>query len=386
MAVRTTKQANLAAGPPGRDSLGQRLDPRRNNINALRLGLAFVVLLSHSVQLAGGGPDWVGAWTDNSVDLSTMAVDGFFALSGFLILRSYLTSKSTWRYLWRRALRILPAFWVCLIVSAFVIGPISSLVAGKSLSLYPSGEAASFISSNSLLLIRQFEIEGAYGGMPVNGSLHTLFYEFLCYLGVALLGVLGVTRWGPKPIVVLLCTVWVFIIVTTTIEPALVVGHPARELLLRYGSMFLAGMLLLVLADRVRLTRTRFALAGGLILAALAAASLISGERALIAYIVLAAPAVAFVVLSVGAGAQVAQVGSRRDLSYGLYVYAWPVQATLLVAGAGAWWTPGFVLASLAISLGCALLSWSWVESPALRLKSWTPGRLMTSKPSPKRS
>lgn len=386
MGFRTLRLPSVIADRPGRDSLGRRLNPRHNNINALRLGLAFVVLLSHSVQLATGGPDLLGGWTGTSVDLSTMAVDGFFALSGFLILRSYLSSKSTWRYLWRRALRILPGFWVCLIVSAFVIGPVAWVIAGEGLSLYPTGEAASFVSSNSLLLIRQFEITGAYGGMPVNGSLHTLFYEFLCYLGVAVLGVLGVTRWGPKPLVALLCSVWVIVIVIAAVEPALIVGHPARELLLRYGSMFLAGMLLLVLADRVRLTTTRSVLGGVVIVAALAASSLVSGERALIAYIVLAAPAVAFVVLSVGAGTRVARIGSRRDLSYGLYVYAWPVQATLLVAGAGTWWTPGFVLASLAISLGCALLSWSWVESPALRLKSWTPSRLMTSKPSPERS
>lgn len=373
MAVRTTRLESLRVTSSGGDSLGHRLNPRHNNINALRLSLAFVVLLSHSVQLATGGPDPVGRWTGTSVDLSTMAVDGFFALSGFLILGSYLNSKSTWRYLWRRVLRIMPGFWVCLVVSAFVIGPLTWMIAGEHVSRYPVGGGVSFLYNNSLLLIRQFDIAGTYGGMPVNGSLHTLFYEFLCYLGVALLGAVGLTRFGPKLTVTALCAGWVIVMAAAAVQPALIIGHPARELLLRYGSMFLAGMLLHILAGRVRLTTTRSVVGCVLILAALAASSFISGEHALIAYIVLAAPAVAFVVLSVGAGVRVAQIGSRRDLSYGLYVYAWPVQATLLLVGAGEWWTTVFVLVSLAISLGLAFLSWSWVESPALRLKSWTP-------------
>jgi peptidoglycan/LPS O-acetylase OafA/YrhL len=57
------------------------------------------------------------------------------------------------------------------------------------------------------------------------------------------------------------------------------------------------------------------------------------------------------------------------DLSYGLYIYGWPVEQTLLYASGGklAWWQL-FPLA-LAITGVIALASWHLVEKPALRRK-----------------
>jgi len=54
-------------------------------------------------------------------------------------------------------------------------------------------------------------------------------------------------------------------------------------------------------------------------------------------------------------------------------VYAWPVQVLLLLAGAAAWPVLVHGAASLAVALLLAWASWTWVEAPALRLKSWTP-------------
>lgn len=58
------------------------------------------------------------------------------------------------------------------------------------------------------------------------------------------------------------------------------------------------------------------------------------------AYSVLAPAAVTYLVLALGASTRLTRVGSKRDLSYGLYVYAWPVPATLLLVGAAQWWLP----------------------------------------------
>ena len=57
-----------------------------------------------------------------------MAIDGFFALSGFLIFGSYLNSPGTGRFVWRRCLRILPGFWVCLLVMTFLLLRLAQLV------------------------------------------------------------------------------------------------------------------------------------------------------------------------------------------------------------------------------------------------------------------
>jgi peptidoglycan/LPS O-acetylase OafA/YrhL len=55
-----------------------------------------------------------------------------------------------------------------------------------------------------------------------------------------------------------------------------------------------------------------------------------------------------------------------RDLSYGVYIYAFPIQQALVP------WTGtplNNLLASLPLILLCAALSWHWIERPALARK-----------------
>ena len=368
------RRVQAILGRPRGAALSERIDPRHNSINAMRLVLAFAVLLSHSMQLAQGESN---APTGSVVDLSTLAVDGFFALSGYLILGSYLGSRSVRGYLWRRCLRILPGFWVCLVVSALVIGPLTALFAGRLGGYAWTGtdSAVSFMWKNSLLLVRQFEIAGGYGGRPVNGSLHTLFYEFLCYLAVAGAGVAGLYRLRRSRIGVLVLGVWLPVMLGVLALPGLIEGHPARSLLLRYGSMFLFGCAAHLFADRVRMHPLGHVVALAVFTTAVSLSAIVGGSRGLVLYTLLAPAAVAYLVLGLGASTKLARIGSKRDLSYGLYVYAWPVQATLLVLGAADWWLSAFVAASLALSLALAFLSWTWIEAPALRLKTWAPLR-----------
>lgn len=364
-------------------TLAQRLDPRHNSINALRLALAICVLLSHSIKFSTDGEDFVGSWTKSTVDLGTMGVDGFFALSGYLIVGSYLNSRSTGRYLWRRCLRILPGFWVCLVVTAVVLGPLTVLLSSGNATDYAwtgPDSAVTFMRDNALLLIRQFEITGGFGGEPANGSLYTLFYEFLCYLAVAAAGVLGLFRLHRPRFGILVFAGWLLTLLAVFAAPSLLVDHPSREVLLRFGSMFLFGGLAHFFAHRIRVSPVGYLTAGSLLAAGLAAGIPFSGspaseERGLMLYVLLASPAMAYVVLGLGASTRFAHIGAKRDLSYGLYVYAWPIQVTLVVLGASTWWQPIFIATTLALSLSLAYLSWTWIESPALRLKSWSPSR-----------
>lgn len=84
--------------------LGQVFDPRRNALNALRLVLAAEVMLFHSWPITGHMPP------KSILQLFfSVGVDGFFAISGFLITRSWLSDPRLRDYLTARALRILPA-------------------------------------------------------------------------------------------------------------------------------------------------------------------------------------------------------------------------------------------------------------------------------------
>ena len=62
--------------------------------------------------------------------------------------------------------------------------------------------------------------------------------------------------------------------------------------------------------------------------------------------------------------------GRFGDISYGLYIYAYPVQQTVLwIGGASLPFWQGMIL-SLIITVALAALSWHWIEKPALSLKN----------------
>lgn len=376
---RTIDRGLREFGPARRvDSLAGRFDPRRNSVNALRLGLAGLVLLSHSLTMSGG-TDPLGDVTGGIVDLGTVAVDGFFALSGFLIARSAVSAPSVGRFLWRRALRILPGFWVCLIVTVAVFLPLAQLLRYGTLAGFPltgPESATGYLWSNAALYIDQFTVRGLFDDRPVNGSLYTLFYEFTCYLGVAVIGALGLIRRRRGVMIVVGALLTGAAVVDLFTDGGVTGDGDVRWLFLRLGSMFVAGVVLYQWADRIPLHGAGALGAATVLVAAIAAgASFGQDPQSRAAYLTLAPGAVAYLILFVGARQALHRIGSRRDLSYGLYIYAWPVQMTLLLIGAATWPLLLFLAAALTISLGLALLSWTAVESPALSLKSWTPAR-----------
>jgi peptidoglycan/LPS O-acetylase OafA/YrhL len=101
--------------------LGQAFDPRKNALNAWRLILAVGVIFWHSWPLTG---HTIGYQPVVRL-LSEVWVDGFFTISGFLITASWMRRPRLKEYWTARGLRIFPGLWVCLVVTAFVIAPVS---------------------------------------------------------------------------------------------------------------------------------------------------------------------------------------------------------------------------------------------------------------------
>ncbi|WP_337062547.1 acyltransferase family protein [Kineococcus sp. G2] len=335
-------------------TLAALFDPRSNALNVLRLALAATVAVVHGMQNGFGHQPQVG-----STDLGGLAVDGFFVISGFLVARSFLRLGSVRRYAWHRFLRIMPGFWVCLLLTGAVVAPLAAVLSGEPAGAVLRGPetAVSYVIANAALLMRQFGVSAvtdpvAGGQAILDGSLWTLFFEACCYVAVAALGVVGVLR--RRRWLLLACALlW-----GATIASVAGVDL-GTDLMLRFVFVFLLGAAGHVFADRIPVSD---------LLAAACVPVVVAGLYLLPDHRALAGPAFAYLFLWAAVRLPLRQ-NPRWDLSYGLYVYHWPIQLLLALAGAAALGTAGFVALSLLLACTAAGASWLLVESPALRLK-----------------
>lgn len=328
---------------------------RPNALNVIRLALAVGVILWHSFPLTGtpfvGGRPLVQL-------LGYGFVDGFFVISGFLITRSWLGNPSVRTFLSARASRILPAFWVCLLVTAFVLAPLGTWLSGGDVSaMLFSGDAVMYVVRNWALWIFQYGIDGTPSDVPFegvwNGSLWTLSWEFICYLGILVLGRAGLLR-SAWPLCIAFGLVWVMTLVG--VGDAFDNGFVRNAL--RFALVFLAGAVVARIEHRIVLSRVGVALA----FVGVAVSLLLPDYR------LLAAPALAYGLIGIGGLLSTPRLAIRNDISYGMYVYAFPVQQLLASAGLIGLGVPGFwVVASLA-TVPLAAASWFLVERPVIRL------------------
>lgn len=315
--------------------------------------LAFAVLVSHSWPLSGTGHDP----QINGVSIGSFAVAGFFAISGYLIVGSRLP-LSTPRFLWHRFLRIYPGMWSVLAITAFVFAPLVSWLYDERWTLRAGLHyvKANFTSRSTDVAVPGTLLDVNYGnsdyGGVWNGSLWTLQYEIMCYLVVAALLMAPVARRAVWP------TAAVFIGATVA---CLAVGEApdsTADNLIRFGTPFAAGALLRLLGDRVRVCNK---VAG--------AAALATGISWMTGYLFsLGALPLAFVMLWLGANTRQRAL-NRTDISYGVYIYAFPVQQMIAQAGIAREQPLLMIVLTTIAVVPLAYASWHLIERPALRLK-----------------
>lgn len=322
-------------------SLGQLLADRANSLTFVRVVLAGSVIVGHSASLSGlaehplvGGVG-VGSW----------GVFGFFAISGYVVTQSRQRLRLH-EFLANRALRILPAFWVVNILTAIVAAPLAAWLASSPLDPRSAGL---YVVRNAGLVMNQWEISGTLGTAPFtsawNGSLWTLAQEAGWYLVVALLFLSTRARSNQVAVSFL----------GLLLLTALNVVAPGFSIL---GAFFVAGVLAHSLSDRITIRP-----------AYLVVATVVLVLAALSHTVVLVAPLpLAYLVLS-AAALPVPPALVRTDVSYGLYIYAFPVQQLLAVSGAQRAGLAVFTVSSFLVTLPLAWLSWRLVEAPALRLR-----------------
>lgn len=351
-----------SANPTGR--LSERFMPRRNNFDPLRLVLAVLVLIDHGIVMSTGTHH---TWGRSAI--GDFAVDGFFVLSGFLITRSYLSLNSFPRFTWHRLLRIMPGFLVCLLVTALVVAPLAAVLIGRSpWSVFTEPPTAlRYVWGNAGLIITQYDIAGLFPNNPtpaiINGSLWTLSLEALSYAIIGVLGVLTIlrrARWTVPALAVV-------VLVLTLLQEAgaeVLVG----DLTLRLVLAFLVGSAAWLYADRLPMNS---------VLAAAAAAVFGVSVLTLDNYRLIGIVPLAYVLVWLGTCLP-RSVSLRQDLSYGIYIYHWPVLQLLAATSLVSAPVPVFIVVGATTTAAAAFVSWHLVEHPALRQKN----RFRSVKPS----
>ena len=337
--------------------LGEAFDPRRNALNFWRLLLAAEVILWHSF-LSTGRTAMV---PHEAMQLTwSVGVDAFFAISGFLITRSWVERPRPREYLTARGLRILPGLWMCLIVTAFVIAPLGVAIQGGSVkNLLWSTGPITYVLGNSLVFYVLQGINGTPAGVPFagswNSSLWSLGFELLCYLAVLILGLMGMVKYRWVSVTMLVLATLIAVLQGPLVYPGV---WSIGQLAARCALMFAAGAVLYQWRDRVPANWW---------LVALCAAIVIAAGVLLPDYRVAAGLALAYAV--VVSGALVHGPSLRNDFSYGMYIYAFPVQQILVMSGLVSLTPMLFFGISTISTLPFAAASWFLVESRAMRLK-----------------
>ena len=339
-------------------------DYKNNSIGFLRFLLASAVIWSHSFPLGGFGLDPVQRFSGGTETAGTLAVAGFFFLSGFLITRSYETSGGLALFLWHRFLRIFPGFWACLAVTAFAFAPLAfALERGSLAGFSAAANPIGYVVNNALLQIRQANVGAsllAKNPYPdaFNASLWTLQYEFLCYLGIGLLGALGVMRRGRFSILLIAVALFV-VFAAPPLMVAQVRSEPIAFRVLELFLYFAIGSCAYLYRDYIPVNGVAAAVCAAAALAALPTHAYAAVLPVCLPY------AIAYVAMRW----PIRNFDRYADFSYGLYIYAFPVQQMLALAGASVAGQPiNFVLA-FGATLGLAVASWFLVEKPSLSRK-----------------
>ena len=336
---------------------------RDNNFNLIRFLAALSVLFGHSVAVLGLPSSREFVFDHLGFSLAEMAVDVFFVASGFLVTASLINRGSLIAYLWARALRIYPALWVMLALTVFGLAPaLTTLPLADYFSAPKTWEY--FAKCATVLGGVRYSLPGVFETMPrkgeFNGSLWTLPIEFRLYLYLAAgwfvfaltpaIRVRALTVLAPPATVVFLGLILEGRFFAATFNAA-----DIRVF------MFLAGSTLYLWRDHVPMGR-------GLLFAALACLALASFDKSVffVAYVLLLAPLVLH--LAYIPKGRIRAFNGWGDFSYGVYIYAFPIQQTLAFLFPGIGLVALIALAAL-ITIAVAALSWFLIEKRALARK-----------------
>lgn len=339
------------------NTIASYLENRDNNFSLIRFIAATLVILSHSypIALGKGTPEPPSTWI--GMDFGNIAVIIFFVVSGFLVSKSFCDRNHLLTFLYARCLRIFPALVIAVCFCVFVVGPLFTQLSLES--YFTDTMIYKYVVKNISLVFfdLQYDLPGVFSKnrypLAVNGSLWTLPIELHMYFLVALMGVADLlrTRYIFNIFALLVTLLYIYVYYFLSIH------SPMWWL----SGFFFVGVVFYINNKIIPLN--------GYILLAIVILTVISWKTAAFSllfslFLVYATFWCAFV-----PAGTIRKFNEMGDYSYGLYIYAFPIQQILATLYIGIQPLPMFVSAFV-ITLLLAYFSWHLVEKRALALKT----------------
>lgn len=329
-------------------------EPQKNSFDLLRLFAAALVLYSHQHALLGLLEPELFNWTT----FGGMGVSIFFFLSGFLVWSSWARDPDLKRFFIRRSLRIFPALWFVVLITVLVVGALLSRLPAPD--YFASSETWRYLST--ALLVTRRGLPGVFTNNPyplaVNGSLWTLPVEFSCYVSVALIGRIGLAQ---RNWLMPLCSGLAILaaVFGSQLLGARFVPH------LEMVAFFWLGVMYGFVRGRTVIECKLWVVGVGVVFVAFLLLGARGVERTgtlvLAAVLVMAAQRVSW-------GSLVTD--RLGDLSYGMYIFAFPVQQIVVELGGRRGWSFATHLwVTFLVTSLLAYVSWHLIEKRALLFK-----------------
>jgi peptidoglycan/LPS O-acetylase OafA/YrhL len=337
--------------------LGDHTAGRANNTQLLRLLAASAVMFFHCYAFTGRINDEPLYHLTMHTSFGSLGVKCFFVLSGFLVTQSWLRRSNLPSFAAARALRIYPALFAAVMLS-ILLGSMATVVPWSEYMSSPM--TIRYAWHNALGWRVEYLLPGAFASNPfpngVNGSLWTLPLELRMYVAIGLFGAAGliVRKWAWAAA---FCALFALSLVRPVWLQFQSKEPSAPELVLLFGLGSLAY------AWRNSIPLSIVATLVGIALYAWNPAGSMHGFAftLLVAYAVL--------VLAYHPRLQWPPANRLGDYSYGMYVYAFPIQQTIVYRFPGVTVMELF-LAGFVVTLATAAASWHFLEKPFLSLKS----------------
>lgn len=338
-----------------------------NNFDFLRFFAAALVFFSHSFVIYD--VHFENSFTETLIAhfLGQLAVFIFFIISGFLVTNSYLKNSNLLHYVRNRFLRIFPGLAFATIFAIFIIGPIFT-----TLSLhdyFSDSETWIYLKTLTVFLI-QFKLPGVFDTTPytfsLNSSLWTLPLEAFMYVLVPIFSLLGLLARKRIIYVILGFYILAFImLLDSAAQNSTILDIFSAYNFVNWGMFFFAGATIAIYFDKIPWKLNIF-------LGFLISLIVLIKTPAYPFVFPVALPYV-IIYLAFGNLGSLKNFGKYGDFSYGIYIFAFPIQQSLTYL----FWPElnfvVFMLMAFILTLMMAFVSWHFVEKPALKLKqsSW---------------